>query len=334
MQNEERSSGLLIESRIVTATLETRGSPPDPAAGPLVWLPFDPAPLEPLPPGLRLVVGDPWVSVPDEIAEVEFLVVEAPGRAPLRELIPRMPKLRVVQTTSAGVEGLVQELPDGITLCNGKGIHDTATAELAVSLTLAAQRDLPTYQQRQIAGTWASTLAPGLAGKRVMILGHGSVGEAIEARLSGFEADIVRVARTARDGVAGVAELGDLLPTADVVIVVVPLTSQTRGMVDGAFLAKMKPGALLVNVARGPVAVTDDLIAACAAGRIRVALDVTDPEPLPAGHPLWRTPNVLITPHVGGLSEAMTPRIHRFLREQLGRLAAGLPLVNVVRGEY
>jgi len=324
----------MIWSRIMTATLETRGSPPEAASGPLVWLPFDPAPLEPLPPGLRVVVGDPSVTVPDELAEVEFLVVEAPGRAPLNELIPRMPKLRVVQTTSAGVEGLAQELPDGITLCNGKGIHDAATAELAVTLTLAAQRDLPAFQQRQIAGTWAPTMAPGLAGKRVMILGHGSVGEAVEARLSGFEADVIRVARTARDGVAGVAELDDLLPAADVVIVAVPLTSRTCGMVDGAFLARMKAGALLVNVARGPVAVTDDLVAACAAGRIRVALDVTDPEPLPAGHPLWRTPNVLITPHVGGLSQAMAPRIHRFLREQLGRLAAGLPLANVVHGEY
>jgi len=318
----------------VTTTLESQDAGSGATCHPLVWLPFDPAPLAPLPTGLRVVVGDPAVVVPAELDEVELLVVEGPGRAPLGELVPRMPRLRIVQTISAGVDGLAQRLPSGITLCNGKGLHDAATAELAVGLTLAAQRDLPTFQRQQLAGTWATTLAPGLADQRVMILGHGSVGSAIAARLRGFEVEIVPVARTARDGVHGLAELGALLPTVDVVIVVVPLTDETRGLVDAAFLGSMKTGALLVNVARGPVAVTADLVAACAAGRIRAALDVTDPEPLPAGHPLWHTANVLITPHVGGYSAAMWPRIHRFLRAQLGRVAAGLPPANVVHGAY
>jgi phosphoglycerate dehydrogenase-like enzyme len=316
----------------MSATLETPACPPDPAARPLVWLTFGPRP-DPVPAGLRLIDADP-TTVPDEIGDVEFLVVEGPGRAPLADLVPRMPRLRTLQTTSAGVEGLADLLPPGVVLCNGKGIHDAATAELAVALTLAAQRDLPGFGRAQRENTWASAVTPGLADRRVLILGHGSVGAAIEARLAGFEVEVVRVARTARAGVAGLSELDALLPDADVVIVVVPLTDRTRGLVDAAFLARMKPGALLVNVARGPVVVTADLIAACAAGRVRAALDVTDPEPLPAGHPLWRAPGVLITPHVGGSSQAMWPRIGRFLAEQLDRLATGRPLLNVVSGDY
>jgi phosphoglycerate dehydrogenase-like enzyme len=165
-------------------------------------------------------------------------------------------------------------------------------------------------------------------------VGHGAVGSAIEARLRAFECEVVPVARRARDGVHAIEELPDLLGEADVVILIVPLTDQTRGLVDAAFLGRMRDGALLVNVARGQVVVTDDLVAAVQAGRVRAALDVTDPEPLPAEHPLWTSPNVLISPHVGGASSAMWPRAHRLVRQQLERFAAGEPLANVMSGDY
>lgn len=283
----------------MTTTLETSATEPAASPYPLAWLPFDAGPLAPLPDGLRVVSAHPSSRVPDEIGDVEFLAVLNPGQAPLADLVPRMPRLRVVQTLSAGVEGVAQHLPAHVTLCNGKGIHDAATAELAVTLTLAAQRDIPAFRRRQLDGTWVAVPTPGLTDKRVLILGYGSIGAAIEARLAGFEVDVVRVASRPRDGVAGIGELGDLLPTADVVIVIVPLTGATRGLIDAEFLARMKDGALLVNVARGPVVVTDDLVAALRDGEIAgAAMDVTDPEPLPDGHPLWRLPNCTITPHI------------------------------------
>jgi phosphoglycerate dehydrogenase-like enzyme len=168
----------------------------------------------------------------------------------------------------------------------------------------------------------------------VLLVGYGAIGEAIEARLRPFEVEVVRVARRGRDGVHPIAELPRLLPDADVVILIVPLTAETRGLVDADFLARMKDGALLVNVARGPVVDTDALLAELTSGRLSAAVDVTDPEPLPADHPLWDAPNLLVSPHVGGASSAMWPRAHRLVRDQLHRFADGEPLANVMEGEY
>jgi phosphoglycerate dehydrogenase-like enzyme len=131
--------------------------------------------------------------------------------------------------------------------------------------------------------------------------------------------------------VHAVDELPDLLPRHDVVVVVVPLGPQTVGLVDDEFLSAMPDGALLVNVARGGVVDTDALVRHLATGRLRAALDVTDPEPLPADHPLWTAPGVLISPHTGGASTAFLPRATRLLQEQLGAYAAGRSLRNVVR---
>ena len=174
-----------------------------------------------------------------------------------------------------------------------------------------------------------------MAGQTVLIVGYGSIGAAVERRLAGFEVDVLRVARRARGGVAPVtpvSQVGELLPVADVVVVLAPVTTETIGMVDAGFLARMKDGALLVNVARGGVVDTGALLAELASGRLRAALDVTDPEPLPADHPLWHAPGVLITPHVGGPSSAFLPRALRLLRSQLLLDLAGEPLANVVVG--
>ena len=221
-----------------------------------------------------------------------------------------------------------------MTLCNGRGIHDASTAELALTLTLASLRGIPGFVRAQDRGEWTFGWHPALADRRVMIVGYGAVGEAIERRLEPFEVEVVRIARSAREGVHAIDELPALLPDADVVVLVVPLTDATRGLVDADFLARMKDGALLVNVARGAVVVTDDLVAALHSGRISAATDVTEVEPLPAGHPLWSAPNLLISPHVGGSSSAMWPRAHRLVRDQLVRYAAGEPLANVMTSDY
>jgi phosphoglycerate dehydrogenase-like enzyme len=301
---------------------------------PLVWLPFDPAELGEAPAGLRYEVVDPTDHVPGSVGEVEFYVPPYQVGARVGEALPRMTSLRVVQTMTAGVDNLRGKIPDGVTLCNGRGIHDTSTAELTLALTLAGLRGLPRFVRQQQAQEWRGGFEESLADKRVLLVGHGSVGSAIEARLRPFECEVVPVARRAREGVHAIEELPGLLPDADVVILIVPLTDATRGLVDAEFLASMKRGALLVNVARGPVVVTDDLVEALEDDRIRAALDVTDPEPLPAGHPLWSAPNLLISPHVGGASSAMWPRAHRLVREQLERFAAGEPLINVMTGDY
>jgi phosphoglycerate dehydrogenase-like enzyme len=250
------------------------------------------------------------------------------------ELLARMPRLQVVQTLTAGVDHIRSQVPEGVLLCNGRGIHNASTAELALTLTLASLRGIPGFVEDQKDQQWHQGWRPSLADSTVLIVGYGDIGRDVERRLLPFEVDVLRVARTARDGVATLAELPDLLPRADVVILIVPGTSETRGLVDAAFLGRMKQGALLVNVARGPVVVTDDLVAALESGQVRAALDVTDPEPLPAGHPLWSAPHVLITPHVGGATPAMWPRAHRLVRRQLERFAAGEPVENVMSGEY
>jgi phosphoglycerate dehydrogenase-like enzyme len=303
-------------------------------ADPLVWMPLDPAELGEVPTGLRYEVVDPTEHVPDSVAEVAVYIPPYQMRPAVADVLPQMTSLQVVQTLSAGVDNIRAHIPEGVILCNGRGIHETSTAELALALTLSSLRGIPRFVRQQEERQWRNGFEPALADKRVLIVGYGAVGGAIEARLHPFECEVVRVARTAKDGVHGFDELPALLPTADVVILVVPLTDETRGLVDAAFLDALKDGALLVNVARGPVADTDALVAALATGRISYATDVTDPEPLPADHPLWSAPNTLITPHVGGASSAMWPRVHRLVRTQLARFAAGEPLANVITGAY
>jgi phosphoglycerate dehydrogenase-like enzyme len=226
-----------------------------------------------------------------------------------------------------------------VTLCDARGVHDSSTAEWVVTAILAHLREFPAFARAQARREWSyDAYAPTdeLAGKRVLVVGAGSIGAAIGARLTPFEVDLTWVARTARpaEGVHGTADLPVLLPAADVVVVIVPLTTETRRMIDTEFLAAMRDGALLVNAARGPVADTAALTAALATGRISAAVDVTDPEPLPADHPLWEMPNVLITPHVGGSVRGLLPRAYRLVGAQLRRFAAGEPLANRVVDGY
>jgi phosphoglycerate dehydrogenase-like enzyme len=302
---------------------------------PLVWLPFDPSELGEVPTGLRYEVRHPGRDpLPDSVGEVGFYVPDYSfaAKAVSAEVLGAMTGLEVVQTLSAGVEHVQPQLPPGVTLCNARGVHDTSTAELVLTLTLASLRGIPEFVREQDRQVWDQRELPALADKRVLLVGYGSIGHAIERRLLPFEVEVVKVARTARDDVHGFDELPSLVPDADVVVLVVPLTDETRGLVDADFLARMKDDALLVNVARGAVVDTGALVAEL--GRIAAALDVTDPEPPPADHPLWTAPRLLISPHVGGATSAMWPRAYRLIREQLERYAAGEPLENVMSGDY
>lgn len=277
--------------------------------------------------------------LPDDPAGVEFWVPPFLAQADSVRAAARLPDLRVVQLLSAGADAWVGRLPSGVTLCDARGVHDSSTAEWVVAAILGHLRGFPTFARAQAHAEWAyDRVAPTdeLAGKRVLIVGAGSIGAALAARLAPFEVDVTLAARTARpaEGVYGVADLPTLLPAADIVVLLVPLTEATRGMVDSRFLAAMPDGALLVNAARGPVADTAALVAELATGRISAALDVTDPEPLPADHPLWRLPNVLITPHVAGSVRGLLPRAYRLAGEQLRRYAADQPLSNQVRDGY
>ena len=244
-----------------------------------------------------------------------------------------LPDLRLVQLVSAGAEAYAGRLPEGLVLCNARGAHTPATAEWAVAATLAAQRGLPFFVREQDAGRWSFSTHGSLVGARVLVVGAGDIGRTIGRMLEGFDVELTYVARTPREGVHGVDELTALLPHADVVVVIVPVTPDTTGLVDAGFLAAMPDGALLVNAARGVVVDTDALLAELTAGRLRAALDVTDPEPLPEGHPLWSAPNLLLTPHVGGAVPQGNERAVRAVTDQLARVLAGEPLQNIV-SEY
>ena len=312
-----------------------------PAKKRVVWLPYASVEeverrLGGIPDGIDVDVyradGDTW---PDSIAEVEFYVLPYLKGEEVLDRVDEMKQLKVIQTLTAGVENFLPYVPDGVILCNAAGVHDTSTAELAVALALASGRRLDHYARNQPHGIWeAFQLGISLADQRILIIGYGHIGAAIERRLAGFEvASVTRVARRPRHAPVKVhrtEELLDLLPNADVAFLVAPHTPQTEGMISKRELGALPDGALLVNVARGKLIDTEALLAETSTGRIRAALDVTDPEPLPPEHPLWRTPGVLISPHVGGPSTAFFPRADRLIAAQLGRFAAGQELENII----
>nr|WP_114313020.1 2-hydroxyacid dehydrogenase [Thermus caldifontis] len=272
-------------------------------------------------------LDEPWPKTAD------FFLPPFGQEEVARQVLERV-EVKVVQTLSAGVDWILPLLPPGVVLCDGSGIHDVPVAEWVGMSLLALLKDLPGFFQAQGEGRWAPKVLPDLEGKRVLLLGYGSIGKAVEERLKPFGVEILPVARHARPGVYTPQDLPYLLPQVDAVVVLLPLTPETRGLVDREFLSRMKPGALLLNAGRGPVVDTEALLEALGEGRVRAALDVTDPEPLPPDHPLWRAPGVLITPHVAGLSQGFHRRAARFLADQVGRYLRGEPLRNVVLEGY
>jgi phosphoglycerate dehydrogenase-like enzyme len=286
--------------------------------------------LEPLPEAVEVVL--------DPTPDVEFAVLNFGAAQRLPQLFAAMPRLRVVQSLSAGVDWLLPDVPQGVIVCKAVGVHDGPVAEWVVAAILTMQRRLPEFIESQRLTKWnrspiEKTQVDDLEGQMVLVVGHGSIGRTLAARLTPFGVRIIGVAQHARPDARPSSELPSLLPQADVVVNLLPLTATTERFVDGAFLDQMKPGALFVNAGRGKTVHTDALLEALRSGRIRAALDVTDPEPLPDGHPLWRAPNILITPHIAGSTARWIPRGYRFAGDQIRRYVAGEPLLGVLAGD-
>lgn len=280
---------------------------------------------------VEVIVWPMDAASPRDAVDLVVLPYLTQGPA-LRWLASARPRL--VQSQSIGYDGVAGLLPPGVVYANAASVHETSTAELALALTLAAQRELPRIVRAQDRHAWEFGFTRSLADRHVLVLGHGGVGKAVVARLAGFEVEATVVASRARDEdgirVHGIDELPALLPTAEVVILTLPATDDTRHLVDDAFLSALPDDALVVNVGRGPLVDTDALVDHVRRGRLRAALDVTEPEPLPTGHPLWSLDGVLVSPHVGGASAAMRPRVTRLVRRQIERLQAGAEPLNVV----
>lgn len=281
-------------------------------------------------------VWDDIGKIPNDASEIEFWVPPflIYDLELARQAARALPKLQVIQTQSAGVDAVLPFVPAGVTLCDGRGVHGSSTSEWALTAILSVLREFPRFERARLEHRWDYAVTEELAGQQVLIIGAGDVGQQLARRLRACDAEVSFVARTARTDVHAMTDLPRLLPGADVVVLIVPKTSETTGLVDAGFLAQLKDGALLVNAARGPVVVTEALLAELQSGRLRAALDVTDPEPLPADHPLWTAPNLLLTPHVGGSVLGLTERFITLLADQVSRFERGEPLQNVVEGEY
>jgi phosphoglycerate dehydrogenase-like enzyme len=264
--------------------------------------------------------------------DVDFYCLPYMGDGPSIAVIAKMPRLRVLQSLSSGVDNVLGSVPDQVTFCNGIGLHhEEGTAELAASLILASLKQLPFFALQQSRHRWLHQRTDSLDGKRVLLVGYGRIGQGIEQRLTPFGARITRVSRTARDGVAPLAQLPRLAADADILVVCIALTPGTSGLISGEVLTALPDRALVVNVARGAIVDAAALASQLADGRLRAALDVTDVEPLPADRPEWALPNVLITPHIGGDTLVFAQRAPGFIADQAERYLNGQPLANVVK---
>lgn len=289
----------------------------------------------PVPDGVELDVWDleqPY-DRPDDVAITLLPFYFQGGRR--WQYVHDLPELRLLQLPSAGYEHAVPHVPGHAQLANGRGIHDDETAELAVGLALTALREIGQFQIDRTNQVWDVRKTRSLADRRVTVVGYGAIGGAIATRFEAFKTEVTVVARTARvqDGrqVHAFDELPELARTTDVLVLIAPLTDETEHLVDAALLAALPDGALVVNVARGKVVDTDALVAELRTGRLSAGLDVTDPEPLPPGHPLWTTPNTVLTPHVGGNTDLSVPRSIELMRRQVAALAEGRPFENVIQ---
>ena len=280
------------------------------------------------------------MSTPASVSEIDIVVPPYLLGSDVLRHLDRV-RVRLVQWQSIGFDGVAEMIPDGVQFANATTVHETSTAELAVGLAIAMQRDFPRAMAAARERHWETIHSTGLADRRVLIVGYGGVGKAIESRLAPFETVITRVASSARTqenlagdevAVSGIEDLPELLRETDIVIIGLPLNESTRGLFDAAMLANLPDGALLVNVGRGPIVSTDALVSELNSGRLRAAIDVVDPEPLPSDHAIWGCPNLLITPHVGGDTDAMLPRVVRLVERQVRHLLAGERFENVVIG--
>ena len=283
-----------------------------------------------LPAGMTHLETDGFVPSASQFDEIEFYVPSYMGGLKTIEIIPKMKNLKVVHYNQAGYEDILPHIPQGVSLSNGTGIHDVSTSELAVGLTIASRRGFAEFMDNQKQGIWKRTTKPALADSHVGIIGYGHIGKRIATLLEMFETKVIAFTRSGSDGSIKIAEFDAYLPKLDVIILILPLTAESKNFMNAERIKKMKDGATLVNVARGAIIDTDALVAELHTGRITAGLDVTDPEPLPEGHPLWSAPNVIICPHVGGDSGAFQPRARTMVSQQLQLLSENKPLLNQI----
>lgn len=296
-----------------------------------VWLPDTPAraSVGELPEAVEVHLIPRDGALPPEFEGVEFLVPPYGSRRVLK-LLPRLSALRVCQVNSAGVDWIASSIPNGVTLCSARGTRDVPVAEWVVGAILDSYKGLAQFRRQQERGQWMARMPRELAGSKALIVGYGSIGQAVAGRLRPFGVEVAGVASRRRGDIHGMEALDDLLPDADIVIVLLPATPETVGLIDKQRLARLKTGALLVNAGRGAVVDTQALVDELEANRLNAALDVFDPEPLPPESALWKLPNVLITPHVAGDSPAADQRVYELVGEQIRRHREGRPLLNVV----
>jgi phosphoglycerate dehydrogenase-like enzyme len=290
--------------------------------------------MDPLPKGVELVA--------EPAPDVELLVLGHEFGNEVPALIKRLPRLKVVQAFSAGVDWLLPLIPPGVVLCSAVGVHDASVSEWVVAVMLVMRHRLSEFADAQRRAEWNRDIAQpdkslhypieDLEGQTVLVLGYGSIGKALASRLAPFGVRLVGIAQHARADTEPLDSLPRLLPDADVVVDLMPLTPDTKKLVDANFFARMKPGSLFVNAGRGGTVDTDALLSALQSGHVRAAIDVTDPEPLPADHPLWHAPNLLITPHIAGTVAREEGRAYQFAGEQLRRYATGDPMLGVRAG--
>ena len=297
-----------------------------------IWLPDTPAraSVGKLPEAVEVHLIPRHGALPPEFEAVEFLVPPFGSRRVI-EALPRLGALRVVQANSAGVDWIAPSIPAGVTLCSARGTRDAPVAEWVVAAILDSCKGFGRFRRQQEQAQWTHRMPRELAGAKALIVGYGSIGRAVGERLRPFGVEVTAVASRGRADVQGPEALDELLPDADIVIVLLPATPATAGLIDRQKLARLKTGALLVNAGRGTVVDIDALVDELQAGRLEAALDVTDSEPLPPESPLWKLSNVLLTPHVAGDSPAADQRIYQLVGEQIRRHLGGRPLLNVVR---
>jgi phosphoglycerate dehydrogenase-like enzyme len=283
-------------------------------------------------PGIETVRYEPGATWPSDGLDAPVVVVGFERAAEIGPRFGDLPELKLIQTLNAGYEQWLPHVPDGVLLSNGRGAHGGSSAEWVVAVLLSIYRELPLFNDQQRQGVWREKDTDTLIGKRVVVLGAGDLAVNLAARLAPFETDVTLVGRTARPGVHAMSGIDELLPTADVVVAMLPNSPETYRVINAAFLAKLRDGAVVVNAGRGGAVDTEALLAELNSGRLRAALDVTDPEPLPSGHPLWSAPGLVLTPHVAGSVTGGWKRAWLVARDQIEVFAAGGRPPNVVAG--
>lgn len=284
--------------------------------------------------GVEVTPYDPTDSALDQVQRSADILIP-PYRGSHRPIpfLAQLPTLRMVQLLSAGVDEWMPHVPREVTLASARGAHAGPVSEWVLSAILAQLRQWPALVRFQDASVWAHRRfhADTLAGKRALIIGAGRIGVAVAQKLMAFEAVSTLVASVAREGVHGPDEIPDLIAGQDIVVVTAPLTDRTFGLVNADFLAAMDDGALLVNAGRGQIVDTDSLLAELESGRLRAALDVTDPEPLPAEHPLWKCRGAIISPHSARTVPGTNKLCYEVAAQQIASFVKGEVPSNAVR---